>query len=88
MSGQTFQGTKTSKTHKFILNPINEIIFKRSNQIQWFIKVEHILYMKKHYKIIQRNNKFKRSSPTWNNESELLDGSNHITVYVTTYLDT
>ena len=39
------------------------------------MKSYHLLYLDQYKKIIQKNNEFKISPPTWNEEFELPDGS-------------
>ena len=62
------KNSKTSDLHRILLNLTDRINLKRSDKYNIHI---HGKILKSLYK----NNKFKISVPTWNEEFELLDGS-------------
>ena len=71
-----FTNSKNSKTtdlDRLLLNLIDKIDLRRKGQC-FFYQITHLLYMEK-YKKPYKNNKFKISAPTWNEEFELTDGS-------------
>ena len=69
-----FKNTKTSDPHTLLLNISDKIILKRGGKYVALSNLKIILYMEK-YKKSYKNNKFKISAPTWNEEFELPDGS-------------
>ena len=68
------ENSKTSAPHRLLLNLLDKINLKRSEK---YVALSNLsIYntwkkIKKSYK----NNKFKISAPTWNEEFELPDGS-------------
>ena len=69
---------KTSDSHKLLLNLTNKINFKRSDKYVASSNVT-IYYSWKNIRKYYKNNKFKISVPTWNEEFELTDGSHSLT---------
>ena len=68
------QNNKTSDSHRSLLNLSDKINLKISDKYVCFFKSWHLLYIEK-YKKSYENNKFKISTPTWNEEFEFPDGS-------------
>ena len=68
------ENSKTSDAHRLLLNLSDTINLKRSNK---YVALSNfsICYAWKNIKTSCRNNKFKISGPTWNEEFELPDGS-------------
>ena len=66
--------SKTSDFHRLLLNLTDKITLKRSDK---YIALSSfsIYYTWKNITRSQKNNKFKRSAPTWNEKFELIDGS-------------
>ena len=67
------KNSKTSDPHRLLLNLTNKIDFRRKDK---YIALSYvsIYYTWKKFK----NDKFKTSTPTWNEEFQLPDGSNSI----------
>ena len=73
----TFMNSKNSKTtdpHRLLLNLADKIKLKRSDKYVGLSNLS-IYYTWKNIKNSYKNNKFKISAPTWNEEFELPDGS-------------
>ena len=68
------QNNKTSDRHRSLFNLSDKINLKISDKYVCFFKSQHLLYIEK-YKKSYENNKFKISTPTWNEEFEFPDGS-------------
>ena len=68
------ENSKTSDPHRLLLNFLNKINVKRSDKYVALSKLS-IYYTWKKIKMSYKNNKFKISAPTWNEEFELPDGS-------------
>ena len=68
------ENSKTSDPHRLILNLTNKINLKVSEKYVAFSNLS-IYYIWKIVKKSYKNNKFKISAPTWNEEFELPDGS-------------
>ena len=68
------ENSKTSDTHRLLINLLDKINLKRSDK---YIALSNltIYYTWKNIKKSYRNNKVKISAPTWNEEFELRDGS-------------
>ena len=66
--------SKTSEPHRLLLNLSDKINLKRSEKYVALSNLS-IYYTWKDVKKSYKNNKFKISAPTWNEELELLDGS-------------
>ena len=66
--------SKTSDLHGLLLNLLEKINLKRSDK---YVTLSNlcIYYKWKNIKMSYKNNEFKASSPTWNEEFELLDDS-------------
>ena len=74
-----FRNSKNSKTfdpHIVLFNLTYNIELRRKN-MYCSMKCWYLLCMEKYQNLI-KNNKFKISAPTWNEEFELLDRSYHI----------
>ena len=69
-----FENSKTSDLHRLLLNLSGKINLKRSDKYVAFSNLS-IYYTWKNIKKSYKNNKFKISAPTWNEEFELPDGS-------------
>ena len=67
------ENSKTSDHHRLLLNLTDRINLKRSDN--YVSLSNHLLYMEKYKKKSYKNNKFKMSAPSWNEEFELPDGS-------------
>ena len=65
---------KTSAPRRLLLNLLDKINFKRSNKYVPLSNLS-ICHTWKNIKKSYKNNKFKISAPTWNEEFELPDGS-------------
>ena len=63
---------KTSDPHRLLLNLSDEINLKRSDKYVALSNLS-IQYARKNIKKSQKNNNYKISAPTWNEESELPD---------------
>ena len=68
------ENSKTSDSHKLLLNITDKINLKRSNK-HVALSSLCIYYAWKNIKKSYKNNKFKILAPTWNEEFELPDGS-------------
>ena len=68
------ENSKTSDPDRLILNLSNRINLKRSDKYVALSNVS-IYYAWKNIKKLYKNNKFKISALTWNEEFELPDGS-------------
>ena len=68
------ENSKTSDSHRLLLNLTDKIDLKRKGK---YIALSNfsIYYTWKNFKKSYKNNKFKVSAPTWNQEFELHDGS-------------
>ena len=69
-----FENSKTSDLHRLLLNLSGKINLKSSDKYVAFSNLS-IYYTWKNIKKSYKNNKFKISAPTWNEEFELPDGS-------------
>ena len=69
-----FKNSKTSDPHRVLLNLSDKINLKRSGKYVSLSNLS-ICYTWKKIKKSYKNNKFKISAPTWNEEFELPDGS-------------
>ena len=65
--------SKTSDLHRLLLNLSDKINLKRSKKYVALSNL-NIYYAWKNIKKSYKNNKFKISAPTWNEEFELPDG--------------
>ena len=72
-----FENSKTSDLHRLLLNLSGKINLKRSDKYVAFSNLS-IYYTWKNIKKSYKNNKFKISAPTWNEEFELPDGSYYV----------
>ena len=68
------ENNKTSDPHTLLLNLSHKINLKRSDKYVALSNL-NIYYTWKNIKKSYKNNKFKISVPTWNEEFELPDGS-------------
>ena len=68
------RNSKTSDPHRLLLNLSDKINLKRSDKYVALSNLS-IYYTWKNIKKSYKNNKFKISAPTWNEEFELSDGS-------------
>ena len=68
------KNSKTSDPHRLLLNLTDKINLKRSDKYIDLSRI-NIWYTRKNTKMSYKNNKFKISVSTWNEEFELLDGS-------------
>ena len=64
------ENSKTSDSHKLLLNLSYKINLKRSDKYIYLSNLS-IYYTWKNIKKSWKNNKFKTSDPTWNEEFEL-----------------
>ena len=64
------ENSKTSDSHKLLLNLSYKINLKRSDKYVYLSNLS-IYYTWKNIKKSWKNNKFKTSDPTWNEEFEL-----------------
>ena len=64
---------KTSDPHRLLLNLSDKINLKRSDK---YVALSNLMiyYTQKNIKKSSKNNKFKISCPTWNEEFQLSDG--------------
>ena len=69
-----YENSKTSDSHRLLLNLSDKINLKRSDKYVALSNLS-IYYTWKNIKKLYKNNKFKISSPTWNGQFELPDGS-------------
>ena len=67
------ENSKTSDPHRLLLNLSDKINLKRSDKYVALSNLS-IYYTWKNIKKSYKNNKFKISALTWNEEFELLDG--------------
>ena len=67
------ENSKTTDTHRLLLNLTDEINLKRSDKYVALSNLA-IYYTWENIKTSYKNNKFKISAPTWNEEYELSDG--------------
>ena len=67
------KNSKTSDPHRLLLNLTNKIDFSRKDK---YIALSYVSIYYTWKKI--KNDKFKTSTPTWNEEFQLPDGSNSI----------
>ena len=70
----TSKNSKTSDRHRLLLNLTGKIDLKRKDKNIALSNLS-IYYTWKNIKKSYKNNKFKISAPTWNEEFELPDGS-------------
>ena len=68
------KNSKTSNSHRILLNLLNEIGLKRSYKYVALSNLS-IFYAWKNIKKAYKSNNFKLSAPTWNEHFELTDGS-------------
>ena len=68
------ENSKTSDPHRLLLNLTDNINLKRSDKYVVLSNLS-IYYTWKNIKKSYKNNKFKISAPTWNEEFELSDES-------------
>ena len=68
------KNSKTSDPHKLLLNLTDKIHLGRSDKYVALSNL-NIYYTWENRKTSYKNNKFKISAPTWNDEFELPDGS-------------
>ena len=71
------ENSKISDTHMQILNLSDKINLKRSGECVALSNLS-IYYTWKNITTSYKNNKFKISAPTWNEEFELPDGSYYV----------
>ena len=69
-----FENSETSDPYQLLLNLSDKINLKRHDKYVALSDLS-IYYMWKNVKKPYKNNKFKISAPTWNEEFELPDGS-------------
>ena len=68
------KNSKTSDPHKLLLNLTDKIHLRRSDKYVALSNL-NIYYTWENMKNSYKNNKFKMSAPTWNDEFKLPDGS-------------
>ena len=68
------KNSKTSNSHRLLLNLLDKINLKRSDKYVALSNL-NIYYTWKNIKWSYKNNKFKISAPTWNEEFQLRDRS-------------
>ena len=68
------KNSETSDSHRILLNLTNKIDLKRKDEYIVLSNLS-IYYIWKNIKKSYKDNKFKISAPTWNEEFELSDGS-------------
>ena len=68
------ENTKTSDPYRLLLHLTDKINLKRSDKYVALSNLR-IYYTRKNIKKSYKNNKFKISTPTWNEEIALSDGS-------------
>ena len=66
--------TKKSDPHSLLLNLADKINLKRRDKYVTLLNLS-INYTRKNMKMPYKNNKFKTSAPTWNEDFELPDES-------------
>ena len=68
------KNSKTSDPHRLLLNVTDKINLKRSNK---YVALSNLgmHYTRKYVKKLYKNNEFRISAPTWNEEFELPDES-------------
>ena len=68
------KNSKTSDPHRLLLNVTDKINLKRSNK---YVALSNLgmHYTRKNVKKLYKNNEFRISAPTWNEEFELPDES-------------
>ena len=66
------QNSKISDPHRLLLQFLDKIILKRSDKYVPLLSIS-MYYTWKNVKKLYKNNKFKTSVPTWNEEFELHD---------------
>ena len=71
------KNSKTSDTHRLLLNLTDKINWKRSDKYV-ALSVRSMYNIWKNIKKSYKNNKFNISAPTWNEELELPGGSYYI----------
>ena len=71
------ENSKTNEPHKFRLSLSGKLNLKSPNKNIALVNLS-IYYTWKNIKSAYNNNKFKISAPTWNDTSDLPDGSNSI----------
>ena len=69
-----YKNSKTSDPHRLLLNLIDKVKLKKSDKYVALSNLS-INYTWKNIKKSCKNNKFKISAPSWNEEFELPDGS-------------
>ena len=77
------ENSKKSDPHRLLLNLTDKINLKRSDK---YVALSNLIiyYTWKNIKKLYKNNKFKTSAPTWNEEFELPDGSSSVS-YIQDY---
>ena len=68
------ENSKTSDPHRLLFNLSNKINLKISDKFVAWSNL-NIYYTWENIKKLYKNKKFKTSTPTWNEETELHDGS-------------
>ena len=68
------ENSKTNKPHRFRLTLADKLNLKESNKNIALVNL-NIHYIQKNIQSTYSNNKFKISSPTWNDKFNLRDGS-------------
>ena len=71
------ENSKTNKPHRFRLTLADKLNLKESNKNIALVNL-NIHYIYKKIQSAYSNNKFKISSPTWNDKFDLPDGSHSI----------
>ena len=71
------KNSKTSDTHRLLLNLTDKINWKRSDKYV-ALSIRSMYNIWKNIKKSYKNNKFNISAPTWNEELELPGGSYYI----------
>ena len=71
------KNSKTSDPHRLLLNVTDKMDLRRKDNYI-VLPNRNIYYTWKNIEKSYNNNKFKISAPAWNEEFELLDGSNSI----------
>ena len=69
------ENSKTSDPHRLLLNLTDKIDLRRKDKYIALSNLSIYYYTWKNIKKSYKNNKFKISAPTWNEEFELPDGS-------------
>ena len=70
------KNSKTTDSHILLLNLTDKINLQRSDKYVAYLS-QHLLYIENIKKSF-KNNKFKKSAPTWNEDFELPDGSYYV----------